>query len=294
MQLQDVLDLELKLSAAPAKVSEGDAISLVDVLQKVRAAIQEYHDGLGGGADLLPPLLSVELDFKTTIGVTAGISFNILIFKIGASVKKENLHDISFTYVPNQKTAAELELLKKVDKTPTDLTDGLAKAIQEAAKANKKADDEEGKKSPEKRWISKQVTVTIQFGVTWDGNASAAFSLLAIGPYIDYSKASVHSAKVTFAVPAPQITGILPAIPAVGSTDLTVSGANFLPGLTVVLTRPGLTIAPIQIVEMTPTQLKLNTPQLPPLPVAGQYSIKVVNPPYDPSSASNVFQFTVR
>jgi hypothetical protein len=137
-------------------------------------------------------LASVEIDFKTTIAWAIGFSVNLLIFKFGTSVKREYLHDLNFSYQPKPPNFDLLGL----DKKPVALKDALSKAIQEAAQAKKDADEEARKAG----WEIKQVAVTIQFGVTWDGNASAniPISLVTIGPNVDISKASVHSAKVTF------------------------------------------------------------------------------------------------
>jgi uncharacterized protein (TIGR03437 family) len=87
----------------------------------------------------------------------------------------------------------------------------------------------------------------------------------------------------------PSISGVTPPSPAAGATLLGVTGANFLAGLTVVLSGPQgpLPIGPNQIQDVTVFSFRIDRP---PLSVAGPYSLQVINPG---AAASNVFLFIV-
>jgi hypothetical protein len=188
MTNEQVLNLANALAVAPTPVPEDQVVSLTRVLAEVQSAVDEYHST---GAVGLPPVSQIQVDFKTTYAVTIGVALNFLIFKFGVSVKRDNLHDISFTY--NYPTPPKTAALTS---PAPDLKSGLAMAIQEAAKA--KVDAELQGTAP--KGITPQVAVTLQFTVTWDGTAGASvpISLVTIGPNLDVSKASVHSARVVF------------------------------------------------------------------------------------------------
>ncbi len=76
----------------------ADAGPLDLVIPQVKAALDQYQQGLGSGPDALPALTSAEFDFKTSTATTVGGSINFFIFKVGGSHEKDVCNDVSFKY----------------------------------------------------------------------------------------------------------------------------------------------------------------------------------------------------
>lgn len=186
-----VLCFVVAFAAVPAVASQPQDVAPLElVIAQVKAALDEYQRNLGGGADALPPLSSAEFDFKTTTGKTAGFTINLLIFKFGTSHENDEVNDVTYTYtVPKPSTPPGLSALKK----PPELKDELAKTIQSAAKAVKTSG------TLGKLNFSK-LTVNLQYGVTWDINASGnfQFTLVTAGVSGDKKKNTVQSVKLVF------------------------------------------------------------------------------------------------
>jgi hypothetical protein len=173
-----------------------DAVPLELVVAQVKDALQEYQTNLGGGSDALPPLSSAEFDFKTTTATTIGLTISLFIFKIGGSHEKDVVNDVTYTYsVP--KPPAALRSAKKslrADKKPSpQLKDQLVQTIRSAAAAIKTAG------TVGKLPFSK-LSVTIQYGVKWDGTAGATapIQLVTLGITGEKSKNTVQSVKLVF------------------------------------------------------------------------------------------------
>jgi hypothetical protein len=132
-------------TAAPAAspslpvVSPQEASPLDPIIPKVKESLDLYQHNLGNGPDALPPLTSAEFDFKTTTAKVAGLSVNLLVFKIGGSHENDDVNETTFTYsIPPPVAPATLSSSKK----PPTLSEQLAYTIQAAAlavKASKKS-----------------------------------------------------------------------------------------------------------------------------------------------------------
>lgn len=178
-----------RAEAAPAAVSTDQA-PLNLVIDQVKAALDEYQRNLGEGSDALPPLSSAEFDFKATTAVTSGGTITFLIFKIGTTHENDVTNDITYTYsVPKPPAKTGLTSNRK----PPSLKDALAQAIQSAAQAVKTSGSIGNLK------FSK-LTVNLQYGVKWDGNAGVSVPLTLVTPSVngDFNKNTIQSVKLVF------------------------------------------------------------------------------------------------
>ncbi|MGD0001674.1 MAG: hypothetical protein ABSE21_16370 [Bryobacteraceae bacterium] len=166
-----------------------DTAPLERVIEEVNKALDDYQSNRGTGADALPPLSSVEFDFKVTKSVVIGGSVNLFIFKIGGSHEKDDVNDVTYTYsVPKPKEPRAL-----TNKKPPELREALAQTIQTSVAALKTAGVIKGTSLT-------KIAISIQYGVKWDGNGgiSAPISFVTIGLSGDVSKNTVQSVKLTF------------------------------------------------------------------------------------------------
>jgi hypothetical protein len=140
----------------------------------------------------LPKISSAVMDFKTTTGKTAGISFSIFVFKIGASRESDVTDDVSFTYSVPQKIAPP-PALTLVKPAPPDLFKELINEVTAAASAAQAQSTALGMP------LSK-VSITIAYGIKFDANASlnAPVSLVTIGGNGDYNKNNTQTLTLTF------------------------------------------------------------------------------------------------
>jgi hypothetical protein len=165
-----------------------DTADLPSVVASVKAAVECYQNNRGSGPDALPALSSAVFDFKTTTGTVGGLSLNLFIVKIGGSVEKDTVNDLTFTYsIPAPVVA------RGVKKPPQGLSDALANDILAAARAAKPSLTVLG------LTLSK-VTINVQYGIKIDGNVSlnVPVALVTIGPNADRNKNSTQSATLTF------------------------------------------------------------------------------------------------
>jgi hypothetical protein len=177
-----------KLNPNEVKDQPKDTADLPSVIASVKAAVECYQNNRGGGPDALPALTSAVFDFKTTTGTVGGLSLNLFVVKIGGSVEKDTVNDLTFTYsLPTPLVA------KGVKKPPQALSDELANDILAAAKAAKPSLTALGLP------LSK-VTINVQYGIKIDGNVSLNLpvSLITLGPSADRNKNSTQSVTLTF------------------------------------------------------------------------------------------------
>ncbi len=180
----------LALGQNSQPLAPQDAAPLNLVIAQVKAALAEYQQNLGGGADALPALSSAEFDFKATTATTEGLTVNLFIFKLGGSHETDVVNDVTYTYsVPKPPTTVPTKAKLK----PPLLKDALAQTIQSAAAAIKTSGNL-GKLSFSK------LTVNLQYGVKWDGNigANVPISFVTVGLSGDKNKNTVQSVKLVF------------------------------------------------------------------------------------------------
>jgi hypothetical protein len=186
-------------AAASQNRNAGDlpagTADLASVVQLVEQALKCYQ-ALSKDLDPLQPkglpkISSAVMDFKTTTGKTAGFSFSIFVFKVGASREKDVTDDVSFTYsVPN----VTLPPTKGVTKpTPVDLFSELVKEVAAAASAAQAQSTALGLPLT-------KVQIQISYGIKFDGNVgiSVPISLVTIGGNGDYNKNNTQTIALTF------------------------------------------------------------------------------------------------
>jgi hypothetical protein len=182
-----VIPQSQKLDASKVKQPDGTA-DLPSVIASVKAAIDCYQNNRGSGADALPALTSAAFDFKTTTGTVGGLTLNLFIVKIGGSVEKDTLKDMTFTYsVPTPPPTRGLK------RKPQALSDAIANDILAAAAVAKSG-------VTVSNMPLGKITITEQFGIKIDGNVSLNIpvSIVTLGPNADRNQTSTQSVTLTF------------------------------------------------------------------------------------------------
>jgi hypothetical protein len=131
------------------------------------------------------------MDFKTTTGETAGFTFSVFVFKVGASREKDVTDDLSFTYsVPAPPTSHGAFLAKP---SPAPLYAELVKEVQAAARAAQAQSTALGMP------LSK-VGISVAYGIKFDGNVSLSvpIELVTIGGNGDYNKNNTQTITLSF------------------------------------------------------------------------------------------------
>lgn len=172
-----------------------DTADLPSVVQTVEQALKCYQ-ALSQGKDEtqpkgLPKLSSAVMDFKTTTSKTAGFTFAIFVFKVGASREKDVTDDLQFKYsVPKPPPALGANFAKP---TPVPLYDELVKEVASAARAAQAQATALGMPLT-------QVQVTVAYGIKFDGNISVnvPVQLVTIGGNGDYNKNNTQTITLIF------------------------------------------------------------------------------------------------
>ena len=206
------------LKQGPYDSIENDIDALVGAkrqmdLAPLGLAIYEVQDALNrysNSGSSLPPVTSAEFDFKVSTATIAGAKVNIWILAFGGSMESDHVNDVTFTYAqpsgghatkaitfdpPNVfQKIIDLFKKKKQEPPPAKLTDELLATIQAAAIAAKNDFKING------TTFDKKVTVTIQFGVQLDAQASASIPVysVVIGPSIERKANVSQSVKIVF------------------------------------------------------------------------------------------------
>ncbi|HKV03752.1 MAG TPA: hypothetical protein VJO53_01465 [Candidatus Acidoferrales bacterium] len=178
-------------SVATSAADPADAAPLSLVIAQVKAALDEYQQNLGGGADALPPLKTAAFEFKTATATTDGITINFFIFKFGGSHEKDAVNDVTYTYtVP--KPIASKSITAHNAKPPT-LKDTLARTIQSAAMAIKTS----GKMG---NLSFSKLEVNVEYGVKWDGSVgvNVPIQFITVGLGGEKNKNTVQSVDLVF------------------------------------------------------------------------------------------------
>ena len=160
---------------------------LGEVVKEVKKAVDTYQASIGGGKDALPPLQSVEFDFKVATKETVKGSIGFVIFSIGGSTSKSTVNDVTYTY--ERPTPAAQVLAEE----PKILNKTLVQTIQEAAKAVKESGTLEDLKFT-------KLVVDVEFGVEWTLSAGGKFTyqFVTLDLGAEKNKNTVQSVKLTF------------------------------------------------------------------------------------------------
>jgi len=164
---------------------------LGDIIQQVKKAVDDYQESLGGGNSALPPLQSVEFDFKVATEDVVKGSVSFFIIQFGASRSKSTVNDVSYTY--ELPTPGAMGFAEEPPKT---LRETLARTIQEAARTVK----ESGALGDLK---FTKLVVEIQFGVKWARDVTGNFTYQFVTFNLGASKnrSDTQSVKLTFKKP---------------------------------------------------------------------------------------------
>jgi hypothetical protein len=206
MQKLSVLILALFLLPASLlpedKPAKQKTIPLSKVFEEVNRALEVYQssDAVTKGTSPLPPLASIELDFKTVVTKKGEIGVNAFIFTIGGSRTGESTIDQNFKYEP-------VTILGFDGGKPSTLQDQLLATINEAARdvaANPLGVD---KTAP--KYKLSQYTATLTYGIQYEVSGGAKIPIHVIVLTIDgkYNKNETQQIKLTFANKKPTPAG---------------------------------------------------------------------------------------
>ena len=170
--------------------SAVDGIALGRVIAQVEAALKQYQDQDSVAVlKVLPPLKTAQFDFTAAAAQVSGGTFSFLIFKIGTSHERDVVNEVTFTYAPPPPSRGA-----HITETPPNLTDALVSMIKGAAKALSVAETAAG-------LPFSNLAITLQYGVKWEGKASAdvPISFVTVGLDAAKKKNTVQSVKLVFA-----------------------------------------------------------------------------------------------
>jgi hypothetical protein len=191
LALLSVLSLPLARSTASDPPDKRFA-PLRPVATEIESALRSYQDSAVDSKDqVLPPLKSVELDFKTTRETVSGVSLNLWVITLGSTKTVTNVNSVSFTYELPEKGFTALGLTK--DTIP--FRQNLLDAIKSAALAVDSVRVVAGKPLHE-------VTIDLQYVVKVEKNGEAKptyfFTFDLKG---EKHREEVQELKLTFSVP---------------------------------------------------------------------------------------------
>jgi hypothetical protein len=191
--------------AKPKPAVEPQAL-LTEVVKEVVAALNAYQNDPNVTKGVIPKLLSADFEFKTILDIKVGGIFSFWIIKIGHTVDKQTINDVTFHYeVDPPKPAPEaINFFESVKKEPN-FQNELVKTIRAAAEAVAAAKPAAGTPAPGTIVLPpfKQLVVALSFGVTQDtvGGITIPIMLTTLGLNAERNKNTVHQVKLTFADP---------------------------------------------------------------------------------------------
>jgi hypothetical protein len=192
--------LQLNAKAKPkCEKDVNGCVPVEKVMDAVITALDEYQlkaeDSQGG----LPKLVSAVFDFKTVVDTKGSGGGAVYIFKIGASLDKQQTTDLVFTYKPK---AAKPPPHNAIATKTLTLRDQLMDTIEETGKIVKSAPPPQHLGELE---IS-QVDVTLSFGVSKDftGGISLPINIVTVTASLDRNSNAVQQVKLTFSDEIPR------------------------------------------------------------------------------------------
>ena len=137
----------------------------------------------------LPKLSSVTFDFQTSTTKSAGFSFQILVFDVGASHERDNTNEVSFTYTVPPPPASQPRTVLQTH----DFSEVLLATLEAAAEEIKQT------QSVGQANFSR-LSVTLGYGVIWDtsGGGSGSIGLVTLEGSIDRKRSDVQTLTLTF------------------------------------------------------------------------------------------------
>ena len=159
----------------------------------VAAQVVQTLDTFNAEADSqsLPKLSKVVFDFNATGTKNAGFSFNILIFRVGASREVDTTNEVTFTYaVPAPLAGA---ITPKTRPATHDFSQTLLSTLQAAA-----AQVKQTQTIGTARFTD--LTVVLSYGVIWDMSTGGdgMLSLVTLDGSVDRKRSDVQTLTLTF------------------------------------------------------------------------------------------------
>lgn len=172
---------------AVPKGSSPAEVPLCLVAQQVVKTLNAFN--LEANSRALPKLSRVSFDFNTTVSKSAGASFNILIFKFGASREGDTGNEVTFTYAVPPPAAAQARTAPQAH----DFSQALL-ATLDAAAAQVKQTESIGPAQ------FSNLTVTLTYGAVWDvsGGGSGTLGLVTLDGSVDRKRADVQTLTLIF------------------------------------------------------------------------------------------------
>ena len=163
-------------------------------LSLVAAQVEKTLDTFNGQASskALPKLSRVTFDFNVTATQDAGFSFNILIFKLGASHEANTTNEVTFTYsVPASPSSTGLSAHTQT--AGHDFSQSLLTLLQAAA-----AQVQETQSVGTAQFSN--LTLTLSYGAVWDASAGAdgTLNLVTLDGSVDRKRSDVQTLTLYF------------------------------------------------------------------------------------------------
>ena len=177
-------------SCQPPAVRKGTQpteVPLCLVADQVVKTLNAFNSNPNSKA--LPRLSKVTFDFHTSTAQGEGLSFQILVFSLGANRERDSSNDVSFTYTVPPPPATQP---KKTSQT-LDLSQTLLATLQAAAAEVKQTESV----GPAR---FSNLSVTLAYGVVWtvSGGGSGTVGLVTLTGSVDRKRADVQTLTLSF------------------------------------------------------------------------------------------------
>jgi hypothetical protein len=185
--------ITFQLSAVAKPKCEKDVKGCVPIEQVMNAVItslDEYQLKAQDSKGALPKLVSAVFDFKTVVDTKGGGGVQVFVFKIGASLDKQQTTDLTFTYKPKAAKPPSKNVYART------LPDQLMETIEAAGNIVKS--------NPPATHVGdleiSEVDVLVSFGVSKDfnGGITLPINIVTVTASLDRNSNAVQQVKLTF------------------------------------------------------------------------------------------------
>ena len=174
--------------AKPPSPAAPTEVSLSQVAAQVTHTLDRFN--AEATADTLPKLSKVIFDFNVAGTQNAGFSFNILIFKVGASREASTGNEVTFTYaVP----APPGSFGSRSQPATHDFSQALLSTLEAAALQVKTTQNIGAAHFA-------NLTVTLSYAAVWEGTAGAGgtLELVTVDSSVDRKRSDVQTLTLVF------------------------------------------------------------------------------------------------
>lgn len=171
------------------KGSKPTEVPLCVVAQQVIKTLNTFN--ATADSKSLPKLSQVTFDFHTSTSKTEGLSFQILVFSLGANHENDSSNDVSFTYTVPHASASAAQ--PRTSLQPQDFSQVLLTTLQSAATQVRETQSIGDAKFS-------NLVVMLGYGVVWDvsGGGNGTISLVTLNGSMDRKRADVQTLTLTF------------------------------------------------------------------------------------------------